>query len=458
MPSHPSSQNSRTLRTSRRTWLKQMSAAGAAGLAAPAFISNLRAAPPSEQVRHASFGASGMAHSDWSHIAGHKLVRIHCIAEVDSERLVQLKKFDPEGKVKVYADWREMLDKEAKNLDTVNVSTPDHMHAPQAMSALNAGLHVYGQKPLAHDVYECRRLADVAREKKLVTQMGIQVHSSTQYRMAAVLVQDGAIGKIREVHTWSNKKWGDGSPRPDRKDPVPASLNWDLWLGTAADRPFLGGGYYHPGNWRKRLDFGTGTFGDMGCHIYDPVFKAVALTAPLSVRSTGPTPTEHNWANDAVVKYVFPGNQFTADKTVSVTWYDGDAKPPAEITSQLGKLQAPGQGSIFLGTDGVMVLPHVGNPILLPESKYADTKLPQLPPVDHWFQFIDAARGEGKTSAGFDYSGPLTESILLGGVASRFPEQTLEWDAAALKFKNNPEADKLLRREYRKGWEVPGLS
>ncbi len=445
----------RSPRLSRRSWLQHTAAVG---LAAPAFIENLRAAPPSEQVRHAAFGADGMAGADWSAIVRHPKVRFTAVAEVDSSRLARLKKFDVDGRVKVYRDWREMLDKEAKNLDTVNVSTPDHSHALQAMSAMNAGLHVYGQKPLAHDVYECRRLAEVARDKKLVTQMGIQVHSSEQYRSAVELVRGGAIGKVREVHTWSNKKWGDGAPLPDRRDPVPETLAWDVWLGGADERPFIGGGYYHPGNWRKRLDFGTGTFGDMGCHIYDPVFKALALTAPLSVRSSGPTPSATNWANDAVVHYVFPGTPYAAGKTVSVTWYDGDRRPPDEIVAQIGSTPLPGQGSIFLGTDGVMVLPHVAAPILLPEAKFKDFARPKLAPVDHWAQFIDAVRGEGRTSAGFDYSGPLTEAILLGGIASRFPETTLEWDAGALRFRNHPEADRLVRRTYRKGWEVPGLA
>jgi predicted dehydrogenase len=170
------------------------------------------------------------------------------------------------------------------------------MHAPIALSAMQLGLHAYVQKPLTHDIYEARRLAEMARKKKLVTQMGIQVHSSAQYRSAVQLIQSGAIGKVREVHSWSEKKWGDPAPLPDRSDPVPETLNWDHWLGTAAPRPYLRG-YYHPSNWRKRIDFGTATFGDMGCHIYDPVFGSLELTAPVSVRSEVPAPTEHNWGD-----------------------------------------------------------------------------------------------------------------------------------------------------------------
>jgi predicted dehydrogenase len=439
--------------TSRRRFLQS---AAAAGISLPFFVRSLRSAPPSETVRHASFGGAGMAAADHQAIAGLANVKFVALAEVDLGRAEQAKKRYTD--VKVYQDWREMLDKEEKNLDSVNVGTPDHMHAPMAMSALQRGLAVYCQKPLTHDVFESRRLAEVAREKKLVSQMGIQVHSSNEYRSAVKLVQDGAIGKVTEVHTWSNKKWGDPEPRPEDPDPVPPGFEWDDWVGICAARPFIGRGYYHPGNWRKRLDFGTGTFGDMGCHIYDPVFKALALTAPLTVLSMGPRPNAYNWANNAIVHYVFPGTKFTAGQTVAVTWYDGDQRPPKKIVERIGSVPLPGQGSIFLGTDGIMVLPHVEMPILLPEEKFKDYARPQLAPVNHWEQFIEAVRGKGQTSAGFDYAGPLTEAILLGGVASRFPEKKLEWDAAKLQFTSVPEANDHLRREYRKGWEVAGLS
>lgn len=435
---------------SRRSFLK---AAAASAIAVPFYVRSLRSAPPSETVRHASFGASGMAHADLSAIAKAPNVQLVCVADVDTSKFGAIKTLAPD--CRVYQDWREMLEKEHKNLDSVNVSTPDHMHAPMGLSAMNYGLAVYGQKPLAHNVSECRQLAEQAKSKKLVTQMGIQVHSSHEYRMAVHLVQAGAIGLIKEVHTWSNKKWGDSSPLPERQDTPPESLNWDLWLGVAAARPFIGGGYYHPGNWRKRLDFGTGTFGDMGCHIYDPVFAALALTAPLSVKSDGPVPTATNWANDAKVYYVFPGNKFTEGKTVAVTWYDGDARPPAEIAKLIGG-NLPGQGSVFIGTKGLMVLPHVGAPILLePETaKPLSFDRPKLEPTNHWHQFVDAVRGKGETSAPFSYSGLLTESVLLGGVACRFKGETLDWNAEKLQFTNKPEANQYLTRTYRKGWEV----
>ncbi len=414
---------------------------------------HMTAAPPSDRILHASFGAAGMARSDFTNICKANNVQLAAVADVDLSRAEGLKDEWPD--LRIYQDWRELLDKE-KDLDTVNVSTPDHMHAPIAMSAMHLGLPVYGQKPLTHDIYETRMLTEAARKKNLVTQMGIQVHSGPQYRLAVELVQSGAIGKINEVHTWSSKKWGDSAPMPDRIDPIPRDFSWNLWLGVCAERPYIGERWYHPGNWRRRLDFGTGTFGDMGCHIYDPVFKALALTAPLSVRSEGARPNNHSWAIDAVVKYVFPGTRYSSGSEVAVTWYDGDQRPPAEILDMAGG-DIPDQGSIFLGTEGVMVLPHVNTPRLLPEEKFRNYSMPEVEGANHWFQFVEAVRGNDKTTANFDYSGPLTEAVLLGSVASRFPGTTLEWDAENLRFSNEDAANQFVRRSYRRGWEVEGL-
>ena len=435
----------------RRAFLKT---AALTTIAAPFFVRHLISAPPSERVLHASFGAGGMARADLTSIASHKSVQLVAVADVEPAKAKDLLKDHPQ--LRIYADWRELLQQE-KDLTSVNVSTPDHMHAPMAMSAMRRGLHVYGQKPLTHDIYETRRITEFALKKKLVTQMGIQIHSAMEYRLAVQLIQSGAIGKVREVHTWSSKKWGDNGSLPNRVDPVPDGFNWSHWLGVCADRPFIGGGWCHPGNWRKRLDFGTGTFGDMGCHIFDPVFKALALTAPLTVRSEGAAPNDHSWATDAIIRYVFPGTAFTAFKRVNVTWYDGDQRPAAEIVALAGG-KIPDQGSVFLGTQGVMVLPHIAKPKLLPAENFTDFKMPEVKGANHWHQFVDAILGKDRTQAHFGYAGPLTESVLLGSVATRFPKATLDWNAGKLKFTNVKEANQFLRRTYRKGWEVEGLS
>jgi len=440
---------------SRREFLRRtaLSAAGAA-IAAP-LLQRRSWAAPSETILHATIGANGQAGSDLAQFASHPAVKLVAAADVDLTRAEHLKEKFPG--IRIYQDWRVLLEKE-KDLTSVNVSTPDHMHAAIAMSAMQLGRHVYVQKPLAHDLYEVRKLTEFARAKKLVTQMGIQIHSSSDYRRAVRLIQDGAIGKVKEVHTWCAKMWGDLTALPERRDKPPAGLDWDLWLGTAADHPFIGDGYYHPGNWRKRLDFGTGTFGDMGCHIFDPVFSALELTAPVSVRSEGPRPNNWNWATDAIVHYVFPGTKHTEDRTIKITWYDGNASPGPEVLALIGSDPKPGCGSIFIGTKGVMLLPHISRPRLFPEAKFEEFPMPKVEDGNHYHEFVEAVLGRAKTGTHFDYSGPLTESVLLGSVASRFPHTTLKWDAKKLRFKNESLANTYLKRTYRPGWEVKGLS
>ncbi|HZT79885.1 MAG TPA: Gfo/Idh/MocA family oxidoreductase [Gemmataceae bacterium] len=436
-------------RISRRAALKRLAAAG---LAAPFVFRAHAGAAPSETLRHASFGANGMALSDIRSLTASKNLQLVAVAEVDLNRAADVKKQFPN--VKVYQDWRELLDKE-KGLDSANISTPDHMHAPITMRCMHQGLHVYTQKPLTQTIYEARQLTKVARDKKLVTQMGIQIHSHEVHRTVVAIIQEGLIGKVKEVHSWSGKQWGDRSPRPDRTDPIPAGFNWDFWLGVAAERPFIGGGYYHPGNWRKRLDFGTGTFGDMGCHILDPVFASLALTAPTSVRSDGDAPNADNWGLDVQVRYVFPGTKYTAE-TLTLHWYNGNKRPPEEVKKLIGR-DFNDQGSVYIGTDGVLYSPYIAAPVLLPAERFVGRKVPKLGGQNHYLQFVEACRGNGKTSAPFDYSGPLTEAVLLGCLSTRFPQTTLDWNAAKLAVTNVKEANRFVRRQYRKGWEVEGL-
>ena len=435
-------------RLTRRTVLK----VGATTLAAP-FVWRLHAhAAPSETVLHASFGANGMARADINDLTRSKHLQLVAVAEVDDAQIGDLTKTFPH--CTIYKDYRALLDKE-KRLNSVNVSTPDHMHAPIAMRALNRGLAVYGQKPLAQTIYEARRMAEVAAEKKLITQMGIQIHSHPVHKQVVQLIHDGAIGKVKEVHSWSGKSWGDNSAKPMRKDPIPKGFDWDLWLGVATERPFIGHGYYHRSNWRKRLDFGTGTFGDMGCHILDPVFGALGVGNPLTIRSELPGPNADNWSLDVHVKYVFPGTNHTA-KTVALTWYNGKALPPEEVQKLVGgKLHD--QGSIYIGESGVLYSPYIADPVLLPAEKYAEYKRPQMKGDNHYIQFVEAVRGNGQTSAPFSYSGPLTELVLLGCLATRFEKHDLKWDTKALKFSNHQAANEFVKKTYRKGFEVEGL-
>lgn len=439
--------------SSRITRRQAMKGLAATAFGAPFVFRKHVHAAPTETVLHASFGGGGRAMADVAEASASKHFKLVAIADVDLTHTAEMKKRFPDAKV--YQDWRELLDKE-KGLNSVNVSTPDHMHAPMTLRAMQMGLAVCTQKPLTHTIQEARVLAKVAQEKKIVTQMGIQIHSNATHKAIVEIVHSGAIGKVKEVYSWSGKQWGDRGALPDRKDPVPEGLSWDGWLGVAAERPFIGGGYYHPGNWRKRLDFGCGTFGDMGCHIIDPVFGALALTTPNSVTSVGEAPNATNWSLDVEVRFVYPGTKYTTD-TVALTWYNGKSRPPADIVAKIGDRKLHDQGSIYIGTEGVMYSPYIAAPVLLPADKFAGFKMPQTTSENHYAQFIEAVRGNGKTSAPFEYSGPLTELVLLGCLATRFPKTTLQFDSANLKFTNNKEANAFVHKKYRKGWEVEGL-
>jgi predicted dehydrogenase len=408
------------------------------------------------KIRHASVGASGMGFSDISSFAKQPAFDLVAIADVDLCTIARVQQLFP--KVRVYQHWREMLKREKNQIDSVNVSTPDHMHAPIAMEAMRLGKHVYVQKPLTATIAEARRLTEFARRERLVTQMGIQTSATVPQRLGEAMVRSGMAGKIREVHVFSNKSWGEDGLLPDGSDPVPPTIDWDAWVGVAEMRPYLRG-KFHPGEWRRRKAFGTGTLGDMGCHIFSPSYRALALTSPLSITSHGPTPTLDNWAVRAKFHYVFPGTPLTAGKTVDYWWYDGTERPPAALLEQVGA-RMPQQGNIFVGTDGLIVVPHGGQPFALPDEKFKDAKAPEITARDHYAEFLDAilAGGTIRPAASFDYSGPLTETVLLGNVAAHFPGETLEFDAGALRFPQKVDANPLLTRPYRKAWRVKGLS
>ena len=415
--------------------------------------------PPSGRLNIASIGVGGMGGSDIGSLSNGP---INMVGLCDVQEGNLAKAADRFPGAKTFNDFRKLLDTLDKQIDAVSVSTPDHMHAPITMSAIHRGKHVYCQKPMTHSLYEARQIAAAAKKANVVTQMGIQIHSSIEYRMATELIQAGAIGKIKEVHSWSDRPgWPQGGNRPKGSDPVPKNLHWDLWLGVAAERPFVAG-VYVPFKWRGFLDFGCGALGDMGCHIIDPPFTALALTSPISVTTEGPGCTADMFPTWETIRYEFPGTKYTANKTVMLTWYDGNrpgANRPAESLVPLGKdRHLPDNGSIFIGEDGCMLLPHIGGPQLLPREKFLSYKRPKLKGHDHYVQWVNACLGKDKASANFDFSGPLTETVLLGVLAGRFPGKRLEWDAPNLRVSNLPEANEHVRVAYRKGWEVQGLS
>ncbi|UCE49791.1 MAG: Gfo/Idh/MocA family oxidoreductase, partial [Phycisphaerales bacterium] len=401
---------------------------------------------------------------DIQQIGSHPEVEIVAICDVDTSRMAAAAKKFPNARR--YQHWRELLDKEGDKIDSVNVSTPDHMHAPITMTAINQGKHVYCQKPLTHDVHEARRIAVAAAKAKVVTQMGIQVNASIGYRMAVKMIRDGVIGKVKRIYAWSNKPVGNYrpfGPRPAGEDIVPATLDWDAWLGTAPARPYKHG-VYHPTWWRGWQDFGVGWLGDMGCHILDTPYLALQLGAPVSIRAQvepawrdTPSRRTETWPRWQIVHYTFGATELTAGKTLELTWSDGYKYPPDQLRQHIEDREFPKEGSLLLGEAGTLLLPHVAGPQLFPSKIFKSYQRPKLASRNHYRHWVDACRRKASTIAGFDYAGSLTEVVLLGTIALRCPDRELYWDTEQMRITNLTRADKYLRRRYRAGWVVEGL-
>jgi hypothetical protein len=277
--------------------------------------------------------------------------------------------------------------------------------------------------------------------------------------MAVKLVHDGAIGKVRAVHSWQSgdMDWlpENGKDGPGAGSEVPPSLKWDLWLGVASKRPYVKG-LYHPKNWRGWQDFGTGQLGDFGCHILDPVFMALELTAPLTIEADAPPIGEHIWSPRSTVSYEFPGTRRTAGETLALTWYDGNGHKPKKRGLGLPReYNLPHAGSVLVGEKGTMVIPHWSAPQLFPDGKFAEYQRPEVGEINHYTSWAHACLGDGTTSSNFNYAGPLAEAVLLGVVAIRFPKEQLQWDAKAAKFTHNADATARLTKSYREGWPNP---
>lgn len=437
-----------TARTSRRRVLQGL---GASLISAPWIA---RAQQGGQKLRHAAIGVGGQGNSDLNTLLTHPDLELTAICDVDGNTLNAVAQRFPN--VRKYQDWRELFDAEDGRIDSVNVSTPDHSHAIITATALERHLHTYTQKPLTRTVEESRALARMAAERPaLQTQMGTQIASDLSNVRVIELFETGVLGKAKEVYLWSPKTWGDPNPLPDREDPVPAHLDWDVWLGVAAMRPYLDGAY-HPGNWRKRLDFGTGTLGDMGAHIFHPALAAIRLGMPVEVSSTGPRPNATNWAINEELHYVFEANERVAGDHLKLHWYDGGTLPVDELRPHLGDTALPDQGGLILCEKGALLCPHVGLPTLLPQDQFS-TENPRRQLKNHYHEWVDACLGRPHTlRSRFNWGAHLTEIILLGGAASFFPDTKLAYDAQRMSF-DHAEANAYLRRDYRDGWEIPQL-
>jgi predicted dehydrogenase len=455
-------------KTTRRTFIKQAAIAGTAG---PLILSSKAYAGKSRKLRHAAIGVTRRGAQDLEFFKTHPEIEIVALCDVDQKHLQQAAKLYPNARL--YRDWRVMLEKEDNKIDSINATVPNHMHAPISITALAMGKHVYCQKPLTHSIYESRRMAEkAALRPELVTQMGVQTNSDSCYRTAVAMLQYGVIGKIKEVHSWDLVRYhytGNFTDppmrrRPDYADKVPETLDWDLWLGVAPERPYVKD-IYHTRFWRRWHDFGGGAHGDMGGHMMDAVFTALELTQPKWLISHRSPPYEETFSPNNKVQYHFPGTKYTTGD-IDYFWYDTGPVDPKSSWPIDQKKKLPGCGSMLVGEKGYMLLPHGDYPQILPEEDTRDavkdfnTHVGRVKgdKAEHYHTFIDACLGKDVvTTTPFSYSGNLTESILMGTVVNRFPKEKLIWDAKALEFANKPEANKYLRRDYRDGWHVEGL-
>ncbi|MSU40949.1 MAG: Gfo/Idh/MocA family oxidoreductase [Pedosphaera sp.] len=451
------------LKTSRRAFLSASAASAFSFTFLPRHVlGGAGQIAPSERLNVAGIGCGGMGGGDIAKLTslGANFV---ALCDVDEARAAGTFKAHPTARR--YKDFRVMLEKEAKNIDAVTVGTPDHIHAVAAMAAIKAGKHVYVQKPLTRTLHESRELTKAARAAKVMTSMGNQGHASEGSRLTNEWIQAGVIGEVREVHTWSDRAgrlWKQGIGRPTDTPPVPATLDWDLWLGPVQERPYHSA--YAPVGWRGWWDFGTGAIGDMGCHIIDHPVWALDLGAPISVESST-TIDGTMLAKDKINFETYPiaamiTYRFAARgklPPVTMTWYDGGLMPPAPAELPAGQ-RLPGNGVLYIGSKGKMYHgSHGGMPQLLPgtlleHAKTVPKTMARSP--GHYEEWYQACKG-GKTPVdNFDYAGPMTETALLGVLALRSPGARLEWDSANLKVKNAPELNPFIQTEYRKGWSL----
>jgi predicted dehydrogenase len=416
---------------------------------------------PSDTLNIGAVGVGGKGSSDIWSVSTENIV---ALCDADDEQMAKFlgnKDNKPENQVKYekaakYRDFRKMLENE--KLDAITVSTPDHTHAVIAMTAMKLGKHVFVQKPLTHTIKEARLLAQEAKKRNLVTQMGNQGHSKEGARLICEWIWDGAIGGVHEVHVWTNRPiWPQGIDAPKEIPSVPPTLDWDVWLGPAPWRPYHPA--YLPFTWRGWWDYGTGAVGDMGAHLIDQPFWALKLGHPTTVQASATKFTKDSYPLAEVIAYQFPARGKMPP--VKMTWYDGGLMPPRPPVLDNGRLMGDdGGGVLFVGDKGLLMCSTYGeNPRLLPEAlmrdyKRPDKTIPRSPGIhEEWIAAIKAGK---KSTTDFDYSGLLTEVMLLGNVALRMKDArtVLQWDGEKMEVTNLPEANKYIHKEYRAGWSL----
>lgn len=458
--------NSDPAHSTRRSFIKHTGAVAGLALAPNIIVRAADTQPPSQRLNIAGVGVGGMGKNNLKKCASENIV---ALCDVDQD--YSAKVFQEYPGAKVYRDYREMLEKQ-KDIDAVIVATPDHTHAPIALAAIRAGKHVYVQKPLTYTVREARMLTEAAREHKVVTQMGNQGHSGDGTRSLCEWIRAGLIGEVREVDAWTNRPvWPQGieMERPSETPPVPAGLDWDLWLGPAPYRPYNPA--YLPATWRGWCDFGTGSLGDMGCHIIDVAFWALKLKYPTAVEANISTfwhgffkktePRNELFPRSNIVRFQFPARG--GMPPVKLTWWDGGMMPARpDGVGPDDSLGDEDGGVIFRGSKGVLICGCYGrSPRLYPASLRAEAAaiprtIERIPGSmeGHEMDWVRACKGGPPASSNFDYSGPLTETVLMGNLAVRFPNQQLLWDGVNTVFTNHKEANEFVHRKYREGWTL----
>jgi hypothetical protein len=448
--------NSKTI--NRRGFIGTSSVALAGLTIVPSMaVSGLGHIAPSDKLNIAGIGFGGKGASNLTSVAGTQ--NIVALCDVDWGNLTS-KVFNTYPNAKKYKDFRIMLDKQ-KEIDAVIISTPDHTHAVISMEAIKRGKHVYTEKPLTHTVHEARVLTKAVKEYKVASQMGNSGQASDSPRRLREMIWNGAIGPVREVHIWTDRSnrgffdtyWPQGIKRPVDTPPVPEYLDWDLFIGPAPMRPYHPA--YHPFKWRGWWDFGSGSLGDMGCHIFDPVFRALKLKYPVSIQVVSTLINQETYPLGSIVRYEFPAREEMPP--VSLTWYDGGLRP-FRIPELDDEVQMGVGGTLYIGDKG-KILDNKIYPRSLRESyKVPEPSIPSSP--GHMEEWILACKGGNPAGSNFDWAGPLTETVLLGNIALRkelrekLSSQPLNFDAETLNFSNMPEANNFLHYEYRKGWEL----
>jgi len=461
----------------RRKFLGGAAFSAATFMILPCSVLGLRGGTSANgKLNLAGIGVGGQGGNDIAAMAGENIV---ALCDVDRNYAAPIFKKYPDARK--FTDFRRMLD-EMKEIDGVIIGTPDHLHAFATMEAVRRGKHVYCEKPLTHSVWEARQVAEAARVAKVATQMGNQGQASEPTRRLCELVWSGIIGHVREAHIWTdrpsqglfNEYWPQGLGRPKDEPPVPETLDWDLWLGPAPQRPYNPA--YLPFKWRGWWDFGTGALGDMGCHTMDPVFRALKLGAPTSVQASSTRVNTETYPLGSMVTYDFPARSKIpqannrhvqgysgkmaggfAMPACKLIWYDGGLRPPRPDGLPQHALMGD-NGRLLIGDDGFIL----GNSVY-PEAraKQVEHLAKEIPrSKGHYEEWLNACKGGEPPGSNFDWAGPLTEAVLLGNVALRsqlrddLTLMKLLWDAPGLKFSNSEEANKFIRREYRTGWTL----